>query len=341
MFQNPSLRAMEPDEVDIAAAAEGALSAEKMNEVAEDLDKRLMWQRNAPFLYDLYLQCSLPWPALSVAWLADEPDEAPRLAFGTHTDSSEPCQVCVAELVCEIDDDLRADPWRAWDVDRLGKATGFGLQPMASNAAPLRVVAIMSHPTEVNRLAPCPVRPQLLAAKGSDGSVMLLDYKAIDDTGDADEAVQARLEVPGTEPVDGFALAWSIQQRNLLVSGGNDGYLGLWDVELTSKASAPSRPVSSFRAHKGALNDVSFSPHDSSRLVTVSDDCVMSLWDFRESRLQERPSMSAEIGGVDVLSVDWCYQDQHRLATAGKDKLVRTWDLRSEGVREESSGSQW
>lgn len=39
--------------------------------------------------------------------------------------------------------------------------------------------------------------------------------------------------------------------------------------------------------------------------------------------------MSAEIGGVDVLSVDWCYQDQHRLATAGKDKLVRTWDLRS------------
>ena len=25
-------------------------------------------------------------------------------------------------------------------------------------------------------------------------------------------------------------------------------------------------------------------------------------------RLQERPSMSAEIGGVDVLSVDWCCQ---------------------------------
>eukprot|EP00931_Biecheleriopsis_adriatica_P093327 TRINITY_DN6706_c0_g1_i1.p1 TRINITY_DN6706_c0_g1~~TRINITY_DN6706_c0_g1_i1.p1 ORF type:complete len:490 (-),score=111.51 TRINITY_DN6706_c0_g1_i1:109-1578(-) len=309
----------EQELVGLEAAARAALSGHAVEKAAEDLDERLLWKKNAPFLYDFFLECVLPWPALTVAWLPDVQEECTRLAVGTHTDGSEPCQVTVVELAATLDEDLQqCNPWRSWQIEGLGRATGFGMQGESSQSAPLRVVATATHEgSDVNRLAPCPFRPQLLATKGSSG-VTLFDYK--------EGGPLINLE-PSGEAVDGFGLDWSPLQKHFLASGGNDGRLSLWDIEVSSKASA-SAPLCTIQAHKGGLNDLSFSPHEQ-LLATVSDDCLFSIWDLRTAKLPEAPKSSLEIAGVDVLTVDWSRRDCNLLATAGKDNLVRIWDMRS------------
>ncbi|CAE8647824.1 unnamed protein product [Polarella glacialis] len=309
------------------AAAEAALGSEEVSQIAQDLQDRLIWRKNAPLLYDMFMECTLDWPALSVSWLADEPDERCRLAIGTQTDGSEPCQVIVAELTCTGDDDLQGDPWRDLSLaPGLGPIKGFGCKGL-QDSAPLHVLARLSNPTEVNRVASCPSRPQLIAAKDSTGAVLLFDYKAAEaEPNQTTSRVQGRLEAPGG-PVDGFALSWSPLQKHVIASGGNDGRLSLWDVQVSSENMA-SAPLGTLQAHKGALNDLSFSGQEP-RIATVSDDCWLSLWDLRESGLSQVPSQTLEIGGVDVLSVDWNSRDQWLLATSGKDQLVRVWDCRS------------
>merc|ERR1719195_2181878 len=81
------------------------------------LTERDLWCQNAVVLYDLFVGYKLEWPALSVAWLPDEPHEGCRLAIGTHTDGSSPSEVVVAELDCSVQGRLDAqDLWRKWEA---------------------------------------------------------------------------------------------------------------------------------------------------------------------------------------------------------------------------------
>ncbi|CAK0810462.1 unnamed protein product, partial [Prorocentrum cordatum] len=69
------------------------------------------------------------------------------------------------------------NPWRTWSISGLGNARGFGCNALDDRGL-LRPLARMQHPTEVNRVAVCPQRAQLLASKAANGAVLLFDYKA-------------------------------------------------------------------------------------------------------------------------------------------------------------------
>lgn len=280
--------------------------------------ERLNWRKNSAVLYDLFVNCSLEWPALSVAWLPDEPDENCRLAFGTHTDGSTTCEVVVAELVVEANAKITGDPWQSWPRNSMGDMEGFGCH--APNGTPLRVLARLRHPTEVNKLAPCPHRAQLLATKAATGEVLLFDYRA--ERSAEDVAPDAVLKPPSL--VDGFALDWSPTQRHTVASGGNDGRLCIWDADaaLTSSTS----PLHNFAAHTGALCDLSFSHYQPQVLLSVGDDKQVCLFDMRAGSTSQ---LSVKVSEDEALTVDCSQHSEHLLATSGKDKVVRVWDTRT------------
>lgn len=307
-----------------AGEEDGDEAGELSKEQLEELEPRVAWCSNAPLLYDLFIGCTLEWPALSVAWLPDEPHEGCRLALGMHTDSSEVQELIVAELTCSTVDCIGDDPWQAWSIEGLGDIEAFGCSAAGDSSGPLRVVARMAHPTEVNRVAPCPKRPQLLATKAATGTVLLFDYKVERPAGEV--CPEATL-TPGGEFADGFALDWSFHQSSLLATGGNDGRLCVWDVEVGPKVRASSPLLDVVAAHKGALGNLAFSRLGTQSLASVGDDGYLRLWDLR--RGEAALSMATSIASTDVLGVDWSHHREHNIATVGKDSEVRVWDLRS------------
>ncbi|CAJ1336858.1 unnamed protein product [Effrenium voratum] len=296
----PRLR-MEP-------AAPGVMDVEpepeEAEELARDLDEHLVWRKNAPLLYDLYMECILTWPAQSIAWLADEESSLTKLALGSRTDGSEPCRVMVLELSCQVAE-AESDPWRSWELP-LGHAHGFGLKGIRE-APPIGVVSEMVVDSEVNRLAACPTSSHLLAVKGSCGTVWLFDHR---------EPAAPKTAFRTGEDVEGYALAWS--SKGLIATGNNDGRLILWS------AATPAHPTWQMpKTHgSGALNDLGFAA-SGAQCATVGEDNQVAVWDLRAKSKALSLAASAE-----QLTVDWNPWEQ-LLATGGKDNLVHIWDLRA------------
>jgi len=294
------------------------------------VENRTNWQVNAPLLYDYFIDTTLEWSALSVAWLADVDGQLPRLAFGTHSNETHN-EVVICQIEADADLDFYIDDvaqvatgnWKRWRCD-VGETVGFGL--VEDDIPPLRTIARLWHPTEVNRIAPCPLRPQLLATKTANGAVLLFDYERERDYNSREADPDARLTPPDAVDMDGFALSWSSLRRHCLVSGGNDGRCCLWDVSVASKAGL----LHDFIAHDGALCDAAFSRHETDILATVGDDRALHIWDLRAplGGQQRRSSLAAAAEG-EVLAVDWSYHCQYSLASSGKDRQVCVWDTRS------------
>lgn len=302
---------------------DGKENGETDTAALEHLDDRITWHTNALVLYDLFFKCEMEWPALTVAWLPDEPGERARIAYGTQTDGSDPCELVIAEFVCHVESELTDDPWRQWKADGIGSVEGFGCSVHDGIEAPVRTIARWRHPTEVNRVAPCPHQPKIIATKAANGAVLLFNSGIGKDV----SGPEATLLADGCS-ADGFALAWSRLDPRLIATGGNDGRMCVWDVQAVSDAGSGAKsPLTNLVAHTGALCDLSFSSFSPGLLATVGDsDRELRLWDARAGL---ESSLRAVVSEDEVLSVDWSFRQEHYLATAGKDKRVCIWDTRS------------
>lgn len=107
-------------------------------------------------------------------------------------------------------------------------------------------------------------------------------------------------------------------EKPVLVSGGRDAHLRVWNLESGLQELA-------IAAHNYGIYDLSFSP-DSSLLVTVSFDKTVKLWDAESMQLIqrfERPSADAHFASVNALQ----WLSDKRFATAGDDKRIIIWEV--------------
>uniref|UniRef100_A0AAZ1WWC6 Peroxin-7 n=1 Tax=Oreochromis aureus TaxID=47969 RepID=A0AAZ1WWC6_OREAU len=160
-----------------------------------------------------------------------------------------------------------------------------------------------------------------------------------------------------------FDVAWSEGNEHILVAGGGDGSLQLWDtanhsaplrvakehtqevyavdwsqtrgeslivsgswdqtVKVWDPALSPS--LTTLRGHEGVIYSTIWSPHIPGCFASASGDGTLRIWDVKGAVCRLAiPAHKAEI-----LSCDWCKYDQNVVATGSVDCTVCVWDLRN------------
>lgn len=158
-----------------------------------------------------------------------------------------------------------------------------------------------------------------------------------------------------------FDVSWSESNEHVLVAGGGDGSLQLWDLtslsplrvakehtqevyavdwsqtrgenlivsaswDQTAKVWDPGlQCLSTLRGHEGVIYSSIWSPHIPGCFATASGDGTLRIWDVKSSLCR----LAVPAHKAEILSCDWCKYDQNLLATGSVDCSVRVWDLRN------------
>uniref|UniRef100_A0A8B9RH42 Peroxin-7 n=1 Tax=Astyanax mexicanus TaxID=7994 RepID=A0A8B9RH42_ASTMX len=160
-----------------------------------------------------------------------------------------------------------------------------------------------------------------------------------------------------------FDVTWSESNEHVLVTGGGDGSLQIWDTanpkgpiqvlkehtqevysvdwsqtrgenlvvsgswDHTAKVWDPERfqSVCTLQGHEGVLYSTIWSPHISSCFASASGDGTLRVWDVKSGSCR----MAIPAHKTEILSCDWCKYDQNILVTGSVDCSLCVWDLRT------------
>uniref|UniRef100_A0A667YK77 Peroxin-7 n=1 Tax=Myripristis murdjan TaxID=586833 RepID=A0A667YK77_9TELE len=160
-----------------------------------------------------------------------------------------------------------------------------------------------------------------------------------------------------------FDVAWSETNEHVLVAGGGDGSLQLWDTanhnaplrvakehthevyavdwsqtrgenlvvsgswDHTAKVWDPSlsKSLTTLRGHEGVIYSTIWSPHIPGCFASASGDGTLRVWDVKSAVCR----LAVPAHKAEILSCDWCKYDQNVLVTGSVDCSVCVWDLRN------------
>jgi len=314
------------DEPNIKAVGDPHMSSIK-EENARILSDYALWKRNAPFLYDMLLVHALEWPSLSVQWLpaasTPHPDQFAHqgLLLATHAPSSVQNSLIVADVKLPLRQRGSDDP--SEDINPF-----------------LNVVRRVPLPAPACRLRPMPQNLRVVSVamlNGAGVGIVRLPHTEMGGIPDPErEAHFTRL--PGYESKQAtFGLSWSPQKLGMLLVGGVDGSLCLWDLStnqlvssnadepdtvMNRSSSAEEKPKSSVSGEP--IMDVFFHPKLADLAGVVRGGKAL-LWDTRTS---SSTSVLSETGSR-MNSLSFCPTQDQYLVTGGSDGCVSIWDTRN------------
>ncbi|ENH68404.1 Protein transport protein SEC31 [Fusarium oxysporum f. sp. cubense race 1] len=156
-----------------------------------------------------------------------------------------------------------------------------------------------------------PLKPQILATAGAKGELFIYDVNDI--------ANPFRLGNAAARSDDIECLAWNQKVSHILATGGNGGFVTVWDLK-TKKASL------TLNNNRKAVSSIAWDPNNSTKLLTATPDDnspVILLWNLRNSNAPEGTLQGHESG---ILSLSWCQQDADLLLSSGKDNRTIVWN---------------
>ena len=124
---------------------------------------------------------------------------------------------------------------------------------------------------------------------------------------------------------EGFALDWSRREWGALLAGDCSGAISLIQMSPDGTAAAVNgRP---FAGHSASVEDLQWSPSESTVFASSSCDQTVRIWDVRCD--PRKPALSAHCHESDVNVISWNRNVSYLLASGADDGSFKTWDLRN------------
>jgi ribosome assembly protein RRB1 len=125
---------------------------------------------------------------------------------------------------------------------------------------------------------------------------------------------------------EGYAMDWSRREWGNLLSGDCAGAI-YWTQLNGLDGSATSVNGQAFTGHAGSVEDLQWSPSESTVFASCSIDQTVRIWDVRCD--PRRPVLSAHCHESDVNVISWNKNVSYLLASGADDGSFKTWDLRN------------
>ncbi|KAL7270887.1 protein transport protein S31 [Rhizina undulata] len=175
-----------------------------------------------------------------------------------------------------------------------------------------RIARTTKHTGAIKSLQFNPFKSELLATAGAKGELYVWDLNNV--------ANPFMLGNRAARADDFDCVDWNKKVPHILVTGGNGGFLTVWDVK------AKRESLTLHNLGRKAVSAVAWHPEHQTKLITaIPDDTnpVILLWDLRNSNAPERTLTGHQAG---VLSLSWCQQDPDLLLSCGKDSRTICWN---------------
>lgn len=157
------------------------------------------------------------------------------------------------------------------------------------------------HKKSVEDLQWSPAERNVFASCSADASVCFWDTR---------QYRKPALKIPGAHDGDVNVISWNVNEAHLVVSGGDDGAVKVWDLRTlgsgggsgkTGSAPAPApAPAADFRQHRQPVTSVEWHPRDASMVAASSEDGCVSVWDLAVERdAEEEMREGVVVAGAD------------------------------------------
>lgn len=290
-------------------------------------DEKLDYDSTA---YHMLHRMRVDWPCLSFDVLPDQlgafRNKYPHTAYivsGTQADHASKNKVMLLKL-----SDLHRTKHDERDED--DDAEDSDSDPEDLDDDPILEERSFAHPGGVNRVRVCAAQPNLLATHADTAHLHIWNIEA--HVAALDSAPAAQPPPTKHKPlfsfafpsrVEGYALAWSPHTAGrLLVGDGNKA------IHLLEPGSGGSWSVDgkSFAGHANSVEDLVWSPSESSVFASASSDKTIRIWD---TRVREKCQQWIAAHKTDVNVMDWNDKVQHLIVSGADDGSIKIWDLRN------------
>jgi len=137
--------------------------------------------------------------------------------------------------------------------------------------------------------------------------------------------------VEAHKKAEGFALAWSTPLPSAtmtrLLSGDIHSKIYMTNMTNTGFETSSGQP---FASHTSSIEDLQWSPTETTVFGSVSSDRSLRIWDIRvRDRKSVVAATNAHDSDINVMSWNAAPSSSYLLATGGDEGAIKVWDLRS------------
>jgi len=204
----------------------------------------------------------------------------------------------------------------------------------------------IKHTGAVNRIRSMPQQPGIVATWSDTGRVYLWDLETqLNGIGFRGKATQQQIQSAaaeslgqGFQPIfsykghrdEGYALDWSSVDTGRLATGDCYREIRTFKVGQDGKVVVDGSPL---LGHKASVEDIQWSPTETTVLSSCSCDGTVKIWDTRN---RNSAMLSINAHDTDVNVISWNRSVAYLLASGADDGEFKVWDLRMIKPKKES-----